>query len=148
MISRQTDRQTDRLINIPALTYRQASRLKYSSSKQSYSWRQTHSQIWSSQIFSVSHCNGPSSSMHWHRQPSGKYTWMSGLQWCACSRERLAPWLTPWRNDRHDDVTTWKLSRCCWPFVWGIRHWPAYSPHKRPVMRTWVFLWCGLSLDK
>ena len=43
----------------------------------------------------------------------------------------------------HDDVIKWKLFPRYWPFVWGIHRSPVNSPHKGPVMRTLMFLWCG-----
>ena len=41
------------------------------------------------------------------------------------------------------DAITWKLFRRYWPFV-RENHWsPMNFPHKGPVTRTFMFLWCG-----
>ena len=41
---------------------------------------------------------------------------------------------TDGRIDIHDDIITWKLFPCYWPFVRGIHRWPVDSPQKGPVM--------------
>ena len=48
-----------------------------------------------------------------------------------------------WLYFNHIDVIKWKLFPCYWPFVRGIPRSPVNSPHKGPVMRVFMFLWCG-----
>ena len=43
----------------------------------------------------------------------------------------------------HDDVIRWNLFPRYWPLVWRIHQSPVNSPHKGPVMRNFMFVWCG-----
>ena len=43
----------------------------------------------------------------------------------------------------HDDVIRWNLFPRYWPLGWRIHQSPVNSPHKGPVMRNFMFVWCG-----
>ena len=46
----------------------------------------------------------------------------------------------------HDNVIKRKLFPQFWTFLGGIHRSPATSPHKYPVMRALMFLWCGIGI--
>ena len=53
-----------------------------------------------------------------------------------------------WRQlSPHDDAIKWKHFPRCWPFVRGIHRSPVYSPHKRPVTRSFLVFF-DLRLNK
>ena len=85
--------------------------------------------------------------LHWHMHGYIIKTTLTNMvgyiAWTHCT---LMIWYNHhnkiWHGKTLDDVIKWKLFPRYWPFLWWIHRSPVNFPHKGPVMRIFMFLWC------